>query len=223
MKRSVKGIALLLAMLLILCACGDDYSDALRSQGLDKNGYVEGVRALDYIQLCDISSIPVKEDDIQALIDDILETVPQRVQVMDRPVAQGEHVNISYVGTIDGEEFEGGSTGEGGTDITVGQTIYIDTFIHDLKGHMPGETLVLNETFPNYYPANPDLQEKEAVFTVTINYLYDEVPGDFTDEYIAENLSEEYGWTTCDEMRSGVIQELAYEYILNNSPISEVP
>lgn len=223
MKRSIHVIALVLAMLLMLCACGETYSDALRSQGLDQNGYIEGVKALDYVQLCDISSIPVKESDIQEFIDQVLATVPTRTQIMDRPVAKGEHVNISYTGYLDGVEFEGGSTGEGGTDIIVGETIFIDTFIRDLEGHMPGETFEIEETFPNYYPANVALQNKTATFKVTINYLFEEEAGPFTDEYIAENLSKTYGWNTCEEMKQGAIDNLAYVYLQTNSPISEIP
>ena len=84
-------------------------------------------------------------------------------QVTDRAVEQGDMVNIDYVGSVDGVEFDGGSTGGAGTSVMAGATNYIDDFLTQIIGHMPGETIDVNVTFPEVYHS-ADLAGKEAVF-----------------------------------------------------------
>ena len=220
MKRSTKIAALLLAVLLVLCSCGSEETP-LRSRGLDSDGYIAGVKALDYVDLCDISTIPVQESDMQGYIDELLNAYPIETQVYEKALEDGDTASIDYTGYIDGVAFEGGTAEN--YEITVGETVFIDTFINDLLGMMPGEKRTITETFPNYYPANESLQGKEATFDVTLNYLIVRVPGDLTDEYIAENMADDYGWYSVDDMKTGILQDLAYNYIVENSPISEVP
>ena len=95
----------------------------------------------------------------------------QTVQVTDRAVEDGDTVNIDYVGTVDGVEFEGGNTNGQGTNVTAGGTDYIDDFLTQIIGHMPGETFDVNVTFPDPYTSNEELSGKDAVFKTTINYI----------------------------------------------------
>ena len=53
-------------------------------------------------------------------------------------VEDGDTVNIDYVGSIDGVEFDGGSTNGQGTDLTIGSGLYIDDFEEQLIGSHPG-------------------------------------------------------------------------------------
>ena len=87
-------------------------------------------------------------------------------------VEDGDTVNIDYVGTIDGVEFDGGSTGGAGTDLVIGSGRYIDDFEDQLIGSHPGDTVEVNVTFPDDY-GNEELNGKDAVFTVTINGIYE--------------------------------------------------
>lgn len=87
-------------------------------------------------------------------------------------VEDGDTVNIDYVGTIDGVEFDGGSTGGSGTDLVIGSGSYIDDFEDQLIGSHPGDTVEVNVTFPDDY-GNEELNGKDAVFTVTINGIYE--------------------------------------------------
>ena len=87
-------------------------------------------------------------------------------------VEDGDTVNIDYVGTIDGVEFDGGSTGGAGTDLVIGSGNYIDVFEDQLIGSHPGDTVEVNVTFPDDY-GNEELNGKDAVFTVTINGIYE--------------------------------------------------
>ena len=86
-------------------------------------------------------------------------------------VESGDTVNIDYLGTVDGVEFEGGSTDGAGTDLVIGSGSYIDGFEDQLIGAHPGDTVEVNVTFPEDYGVE-DLNGKAAVFTVTINGIY---------------------------------------------------
>lgn len=86
-------------------------------------------------------------------------------------VADQDTVNIDYVGTVDGVEFEGGSTNGAGTDLVIGSGSYIDDFEEQLIGSHPGDEVQVEVTFPEDY-SSQDLAGKDAVFTVTINGIY---------------------------------------------------
>ena len=69
-------------------------------QGLNEDGTLEGVKATDYVTVCDYSAlkIPKKEvkvsdSDVQTEIDTILSSYNQ---VTDRKVKKGDTVNIDY-------------------------------------------------------------------------------------------------------------------------------
>ena len=78
-----------------------------------------------------------------------------------------------YVGSVDGVEFEGGSTQGQGTDLVIGSGSYIDDFEEQLIGAHPGDEIDVYATFPDPYNNNPDLSGKEALFEVTINGIYE--------------------------------------------------
>ena len=59
-----------------------------------------------------------------------------------------------------------------GTDLVIGSGSYIDDFEDQLIGAHPGETVEVNVTFPDDYSSS-DLAGKDAVFTVTINGIYE--------------------------------------------------
>lgn len=208
------------------------------SEGIDISGYWEEIKALDHVELADyqalkipVQSIEVSDEALQTEIDNLLSTYTSETQVTDRAVVDGDTVNIDYVGSVDGIEFENGSTEGQGTDVTIGVTSYIDDFLEQLIGHTPGETFDIQVTFPDPYESNTELSGKEAVFNVTINNITETVTPELTDEFVSENLTTSYGWTTVEEMRSEIKEDLKinsiYQYIQNylveNSTVSSTP
>ena len=124
------------------------------SKGLNADGTLEGVKASDYVTVCDYSSlkiakkdIEVSDSDVQSQIDSILSNYKK--QVTDRKVKKGDVVNIDYTGTIDGKEFDGGSAT--GANLTIGSGTFIDGFEDQLIGKKPGETIQVKVTFPKDY------------------------------------------------------------------------
>ncbi len=208
------------------------------SAPFDENGLWKGVTALDYVTLPTYKGIEVpssvytiSDDDVDTQVKSILSGYSTTNQILDRTVADGDTINIDYVGKIDGTEFDGGNTQGKGTDVTIGTTSYIDDFIDQLIGHTPGETFDVNVTFPDSYPSNTALQGKDAVFSVTINYIAEKVTPELTDDFVATNLTSTYGWTTVDEMREGIrkqqsetaIQTYLWKQISDGSKVSDMP
>ena len=209
------------------------------SAGLDEKGYFEGVTALDYVTLpADYNAIPLSEADVavdesylDSYIDSIAQSFATDIEITDRAVEEGDSVNIDYTGSIDGVEFDGGSTGGSGTVVTAGGTGYIDDFLDQIIGHEPGETFDVNVTFPDPYENNPDLAGKDAVFVTTINHIVEQEIPEVTDEFVKENLYETDGWETVEQMRTELADAMretniyngVWNYLMENCEISEVP
>lgn len=197
----------------------DDYD---YSEGLTEDGYFEGVTATELITMPDYKTVEVPEDvstitddELQSEIDSLLSSYTTSEQVVDRAVEDGDTVNIDYVGSVDGVEFDGGNTAGAGTTVTIGVTSYIDDFLEQLIGHEPGETFDVNVTFPDPYENNTELSGKDAVFVTTINYISEDVTPELTDEFVAELWQESDGWTTAEEAREGMRAEMRESAIIN--------
>ena len=244
MNRLVKVLAAMMALLLCLgltaCAGKQGNGDAAvnYSLGLTTDGRFEGIAAKDYVTLGQYTNLTypeevtsVKEEDIQTRIDSIMSSHTYTNEVTDRAVKDGDTLNIDYVGTVDGVAFEGGSTDGKGTQVTIGVTSYIDDFLEQLIGHRPGETFDIEVTFPDPYQNNPDLAGKDAVFTVTVNHIVETYTYELTDDFVADNLQADYGYTSIADMREKIAADLhdtqVYNYmietVLENCPVSEVP
>ncbi|MCR5847129.1 MAG: FKBP-type peptidyl-prolyl cis-trans isomerase [Lachnospiraceae bacterium] len=163
------------------------------SAGLTDSGMIEGVRALDYVDLCDYKNITVKrsevevtDEEVQAHIDEIMSNYPNYDTDTSRVIKEGDTINLDYVGSVDGVEFEGGSTQGMGTLLTIGSGQYIDGFEDSIIGHKVGENFDINVTFPEGY--SEELGGKDAVFNITVNSVQTE--SEFDDDFVAENLSD---------------------------------
>lgn len=208
------------------------------SSGIDNRGFWEGVTATDFVELPEnYNAIEVPKDTqtitdeaLQAEIDSLLSSFSTANKIMDRAVVNGDTLNIDYVGSIGGVEFEGGNTAGAGSEVTIGTTSFIDDFLEQLVGHMPGETFNVEVTFPQEYN-NGELAGKDAVFVVTINYISETVEPVLSNEFVATNLTGSYGWTTIDEMKNGLrvnlqraaTQDYIDTYITENSTVKSVP
>ena len=181
MKTTSKVIAALLAlaMALSLAACGSSDKSLINfSLGLTKDGNYKDYSMKELVQLGDYESLPlpeevttVTEESIDKEVEAIMAQFDTTEKVTDRAVEDKDTVNIDYVGSIDGVEFDGGSTGGKGTNVTIGVTQYIGDFLQQLIGHKPGETFDIHVSVPDPYQNNPDLAGKPAVFKCTVNYI----------------------------------------------------
>ncbi len=208
-------------------------------EGLDEKGFLIGIRASDYVTLPDYKNAAIPADvvdsseQIESQLKMIAENYTYEVKSPDpeRKAENGDKVNIDYVGSVDGVEFERGSTKGAGTDVVIGETKYIPGFLDQVIGHKAGDNFDINVTFPDPYEKNPDLAGKDAVFNCTVNYIYDEVIPEMTDELIASHSDELRGFTTVKELTDDIEKyyfdmlggEYVQDYLISNSQFTEVP
>lgn len=145
--------------------------------------------ALDYVELgqykgLEVTVLPlvVTEEEIQQQFYDDCSMYDKLEQITEGTVADGDVVNIDYVGSIDGVEFDGGT--DKGSDLTIGSGDFIPGFEDGLIGAAIGDTVDVEATFPENYSLSPELAGQTAVFTVTINHVK-QTP-ELTDELAAE-------------------------------------
>jgi len=200
--------------------------------GLTDGGFIEGLNASDYVKNFEYKGVSIPEsvfefdqETYDEQINAILGYYDFYTEIKDRPVADKDTVNIDYVGYVDGVAFENGSTEGQGTVVTIGVTNYIDDFLEQLIGHMPGETFDVNVTFPDPYQNDTILSGKDAVFNVTINYIHGEKKPELTDE-----IAKDYGFSTVEELeedlKNWVYSNSKYAYVntlLETFEVTEIP
>lgn len=202
----------------------EDHSDVY-SAYLNDDGTLKGVDSATLVTLPQYKGIAVPaeeytitDDELNTQINSILDQYATYDQITDRAIADGDVVNIDYVGTVDGEEFSGGNTNGRGTLVTAGSDAYIDDFLTQIIGHTPGETFDVNVTFPDPYENNPDLAGKAAVFHTTINYIQgDKHVPELTDEFVSQTSAlADYGTAQGmkDTIRTSMEDNKADNYVL---------
>ena len=130
----------------------------------------------------------VKDEELQAEIDRLLDRNARKVDVTDRAAANGDIANIDFSGSVDGVKFDGGEAE--GFDLTLGSGQFIPGFEEQVVGMNIGETKDINVTFPENYQAE-NLKGKAAVFAVKLNALKAKELPELTDEFIKEATGSE--------------------------------
>lgn len=127
----------------------------------------------------------VTDDDVEQYIQSQLTSSATTTEVTDRAAQKGDTVDIAFVGTIDGEAFDGGSSDS--YSLELGSGTMIDGFEDSIIGHNVGETFVWDGKFPDDYQST-DLAGKACQFTITVNSISEQNVPELTDEWVANNL-----------------------------------
>lgn len=130
-----------------------------------------------------------KQEDFDALVQDIIDAyIPGIRDDSLTEVGENSIVNIDYVGKLNGEAFKGGTASGARIDVAGDKSRYIEGFTAALIGHKVGDTFDAALKFPEAYN-NADLAGKDAVFTMTVNYIYGPANIDtVTNELLITNL-----------------------------------
>ena len=144
---------------------------------------------------------PVVED---AEIGAELERLRDRFATLDtveRPAGEGDYVVIDYVGSVDGEPFEGGT----GRDqlLELGSGRLIPGFEEQLTGASAGDQRIVEVTFPEDYQAT-ELAGKAAQFDVTVKEVKAKRLPELDDEF----ASDAGGFETLAELREDIANRL---------------
>jgi trigger factor len=125
-----------------------------------------------------------------------------RLESAERPAESGDFVVMDYVGSVDGEPFEGGE----GTDqmIELGSGRLIPGFEEQLTGARTGDERAVSVTFPEDYGAE-QLAGKEASFAVTVKDVKAKLLPELDDDFATEAA----GFDSMDELREDIRSKLA--------------
>jgi trigger factor len=121
-----------------------------------------------------------------------------------RKARKDDIVVINFVGSIDGEEFEGGKAED--FQLTLGSERFIPGFEDQLIGAKSEEHVTVNVSFPEDYAAE-NLKGKDAVFEVDIKEIRERVETPIDDE-----LAKSLGLESLDQLKDGTRQQLEQNY-----------
>ncbi len=171
----------------------------------DENPYSKYVTLGEYTGMTvDRIVTTISDEDVQNEIQNDLYADADFKEVTDRGAQDGDTVNIDYTGTIDGEEFEGGSDTD--YDLELGSDTFLEDFESGIVGMKTGETKEISVTFPDEYDGTLDGQT--AVFSVTMNSISEVILPDYNDAYVKEN----YGFDTIADFEASVKEDLQSQY-----------
>ncbi|MDA7825880.1 trigger factor [Porticoccaceae bacterium] len=125
------------------------------------------------VKLADLSKVSISRpvadinsDDLEKMID-VLRNQQASFDETDKPAADGDKVNIDFVGTLRGKkEFPGGSAEA--QDLALGSNSMIPGFEDGLVGVSAGDEVDLKLKFPKDYHAE-EIKGKAVTFAVKVN------------------------------------------------------
>jgi trigger factor len=122
------------------------------------------------------------------------------LETVDRPAESGDHIVVDYVGTIDGQPFEGGEGRDQLLELGTGRLL--PGFDEALTGASAGETRSVEVKFPDDYPG--ELAGSEAQFEVSVIEVKAKRLPELDDEF----ASTAGGFDTMAELREDIAERL---------------
>ncbi|MCP4908651.1 MAG: trigger factor [bacterium] len=146
--------------------------------------------------------VEVGEEELLTELESLRERQVNWVEEDDEvAAAEGHQVTIDFVGTIDGEAFDGG-TAEG-VDLELGSGRMIPGFEEQLVGATSGEQRDLQVPFPDDY-GNEELSGKDAVFAATVTAIKRKELPELDDDF-AKDLGD---FETLDDVKDKIREGL---------------
>ena len=147
------------------------------------------------------TDVTVSDEEVDAELAAEQEKNASYNEITDRPVADGDKINLNFEGFVDGVAFEGGK----GEDypLTIGSGSFIPGFEEQLVGVEIGKEIEVNVTFPENYQS-AELAGKPAVFKCTVLKITEKVLPELNDEF-ADDVSE---FSTLEEYKADIRKNL---------------
>ena len=142
----------------------------------------------------------VTDEMVDAEIEREREKVARMIDV-ERPVENGDEVELDYSGTVDGVKFDGGTAEH--QQLTIGSGMFIPGFEEQMVGMNVGEEKDLNVKFPDEYHSD-ELKGKDAVFHVKVHAIRTKELPEIDDE-LAKDVSD---FDTMEQFRAHKKEEL---------------
>jgi trigger factor len=140
------------------------------------------------------------DEAVQAELDALRER-GARLDTVEEAAGDGDFVVMDYVGSVDGETFEGGE----GRDqlLELGSGRLIPGFEEQLTGAEAGDERTVKVTFPDDYGAE-HLAGQDAEFAVTVKEVKRKSLPELDDEFATEQA----GFDTLDELKEDIATKL---------------
>ena len=151
---------------------------------------------------------------IDARISQDQDKASRTIDVEDRPVQDGDTVNLDYAGTVDGVAFAGGTAEK--QMLKIGSHTFIPGFEEQMVGMNIGEEKDLQVKFPEEYHAE-ELKGKDAVFHVKVNGIQVTEKPELDDDFAAD-ISE---FSTFAEYKESIVKELTEQINRSNDIAAE--
>ncbi|MGX2966761.1 trigger factor [Ursidibacter sp. B-7004-1] len=124
--------------------------------------------------------VEISDADLDKMVDVLRKQQATWSETTDAAKAD-DRVTIDFVGSIDGEEFEGGKASD--FVLFMGQGRMIPGFEEGIVGHKAGEQFDIDVTFPAEYHAE-NLKGKAAKFAITLKKVENIVLPELTEEFV---------------------------------------
>lgn len=102
----------------------------------------------------------------------VLQKQRAQYELVDRPAARGDRVNMDYVGLVDGNEFRGGTAKD--FSLVLGDGYILQDFEDAVIGMSAGEEKSFQMSFPADYQ-DKEVAGKSAIFNVKLNKVEEPV------------------------------------------------
>ena len=148
----------------------------------------------------------VQDSDVDSMIE-VLRNQNKTWNALDRAAASDDQVNIDFLGTKDGVEFDGGKAEA--TDLILGSNSMIPGFEDGIVGMKTGEEKTLDLTFPEEYQVE-ELKGAAVQFVVKVNTVSESVPAELNDEFFERFGVKEGGEEKFrEDVKANMIREVA--------------
>jgi len=140
------------------------------------------------------------DDEVKGELERMRESLAS-LETVERAAANGDYVVIDFVGSIDGEPFEGGEAR--GFLLELGSGRLIEGFEDQLEGAAAGDEREVKVTFPDDYQAE-HLAGKDAVFAVSAKEVKEKRLPELDDDLAVEAG----GYDSLDELRTEIANRI---------------
>lgn len=188
----------------------DEIEAAMEAKG--DLAFTVALEVLPKIELADLSDVALVKP-VAEVPDADVDAALERMAANNRSFSakaegaaaeKGDRLMISFVGTIDGVAFDGG-TGSGiPLDLGAGQ--FIPGFEEQLEGAQAGEKRTVNVSFPENYAA-AHLAGKAASFEVTVDEV--QAPDALK---IDEELAKSFGMESLDALKTAIREQIGRDF-----------
>lgn len=186
MKKKIIFAAALTSMAVVFSACG----------GGEKYNTIDASLESKITELAQYKGLSYERAEVTVTDEEVEEDMQMELswygsyeKIPDKTVAEkGDTVNISFKGTMNGEEFEGGTSES--YDLTLGDGEMIEGFEEAVIGKNVGDTVTVDLVFPEDY-IDGEVAGQNVTFEITLNQIEEYVEPELTDEFVKENLEYE--------------------------------